>query len=103
MKLKFSFKGLIVSLLIALFTVFFNGIHMNSQQGSGFNTYSGGFPFTFFEYYCSTDEVNIISLLKDLNYSNYKIDILPLILNIICIYLFLKYLLKIIHNINKIE
>lgn len=47
-----KWKYWIIALIITLLSVKLNGfIHINSQQISGMNTYSGGLPITWFEFY----------------------------------------------------
>lgn len=84
---KVNLKIIVLSIITSLITIIFQGIPVNSQNIIGLNTLSLGVPFTFFEfYYPDNVEPSIEYIIRNINISNFKMDILILAINIIFFY-----------------
>ncbi len=84
---KLNLKLIVISMITAIIAINFRGVHVNSQNINGLNTLSLGFPFTYFEfYYPNNRELSIGYVIQNINSSNFKMDILVLVINIIFFY-----------------
>ncbi len=82
-----NLKLFVLSMITSLIAINFQGIHVNSQNINGLNTLSLGVPFTYFEfYYPENIEPSIVYIIQNINTSNFKIDILIWVINIIFFY-----------------
>ena len=87
MKKLIKLKLIVLSIITSLIATIFQGIQVNSQKINGLNTLSSGFPLTYFEfYYPNNTEPTIGYIIQNINTSNFKIDILILVINIIFFY-----------------
>ena len=83
-KRDFYIVSLSAAILISLLSVFTAGVVVNTQQLYVMNTYSGGFPFTWFEFYYPLDyELTIAHVLNNFNLNNMKIDLLVFVFNVL--------------------
>jgi len=83
-------------------SIFFTGIVVNTQEISGFNTYSGGVPFTWFEFYYSPDSILTVTyVINNIAGYNFKVDILVLAINIVIITLVYLKLIAIFNFVKK--
>ena len=87
MKKLINLKLIVLSMITSLIAINFQGIRVNSQNINGLNTLSLGVPFTYFEfYYPDNTEPSIGYIIQNINTSNFKIDILIWVINIIFFY-----------------
>ena len=64
----------------------FNGIVVNTQVMYGINTYSGGLPFTWFEFYYSPSSTLTVGyVINSIGRHNFKIDLFVFIVNVMII------------------
>ena len=87
MKKMINLKLIVLSMIMSLITINFQGVRVNSQNINGLNTLSLGVPLTYFEfYYTGNTEPSIGYIIQNINTSNFKIDILIFAINIIFFY-----------------
>lgn len=99
---KIKMNDVIISLLISLLTVFIRGyILINSQTLGNMNTYSGGFPISWFEFYYPSNVKLSIDYIY-LNFRNhFKIDLFALFLNTLVIMSVINLLKKTFHYFHN--
>ena len=86
----------LISVLFCLLMIFFKGLLTNSQTISDMSTYSGGFPFTYFEfYYPKNIELDVSYVMENINRANYKLDIGVFVIDVILVYLLITILANI--------
>lgn len=86
-----------VSLILAILTVVFPGVVLINHQDLSnevslidMETYSGGFPVSWFEYYYPSSEgeylmIEVIKTIGDTN-TYYKVELFAVVLNFLCYY-----------------
>lgn len=91
---KISAMSLLIAVVIALACAFVTGILANTQQMDTLNTFSGGLPLTWFEYYYPLDvDLNLRYVISNFHMHYMKIDLLVLVINIVLINLVIGKLL----------
>ena len=87
---KKHYGMLIISGIICLILTCFTGIKINTQILPDFNTFSGGLPFTWIEFYFPKNISNLWECISNSQKLYYKFDLFVLLLDGIII----KYLLN---------
>jgi hypothetical protein len=98
--IKTKSKIEIVSLILGLLSVFMHGIKVNTQEVSPLNKLSGGFPFTWFEYYYENINLNLSFIMNNF-WNHYKIDLFILFIDILFFYHLIKTLIRCVKYCHK--
>jgi len=87
----------LISVFISLSSIFLKGsININSQILSNMNTYSGGFPIAWFEFYYPSDVRLSIGYIANNFSDHYKIELFAFFLNFLVIFLIIQLVKKLL-------